>query len=202
MIRSILLCGQKCYNQESSVATKQSLYNFQDVYNLYWEKVYLQCFYTLNDHETAKDLTQDIFRSLWERYSELKINTSIEHYLAKATKFRILEHIRNEAVKNRHGQILAANTETSENLVEDDLNYRELYDLLVDLINRLPKQCSRVFTLSKINGLSNKEISVALNISERAVEHHITKAYIFVRKNLAKFTLLLVFFTIFATSVS
>ncbi len=142
-------------------------------------------------------MTQDIFRSIWERYDDLDITTSIEHYLARATKFKVLEYIRNEAVKKKHNQALVNNIDTSNNSVEDDLNYKELYNRLTYLIGLLPKQCKNVFTLSKINGLSNKEISVELNISERTVEYHITKAYLFIRKNLAEFCHLFVFFTIF-----
>lgn len=159
MIDSIFLFKYKvCHYQESLVNRKQLSYDFQDVYNLYWEKVYLQCFYTLNDHETAKDLTQDIFRSLWERYDDLELTTSIEHYLAKATKFRILEYIINESVKKEYSQALVQDIEPSKNSVEDALNYKELYNRLLSLIESLPKQCKRVFTLSKINGLSNKDI--------------------------------------------
>lgn len=181
---------------------KQFPYNYQDVYNLFWEKVYLQCFYNLNDQETAKDLTQDIFRSLWERFEDLEITTSMEHYLAKATKFRILEYIRNEAVKKKHNQILVNTTDTVSYTTEDNLNYRELYNRFTYLIGLLPIQSQRVFTLSKIDGLSNKEISVELNISVRTVEYHITKAYVFIRKNMAEYSPLSIFFTIFAFHIS
>ncbi|GAE83530.1 RNA polymerase sigma-70 factor [Bacteroides reticulotermitis] len=177
------------------------LYNFEDIYNQYWEKVYLQCASKLNDTEIAKDLTQDIFRSLWERHEELVITISIEHYLAKATKLKVLEYIRNEAVKRRHNQLLADNSEPITSVTEEELNYKELYERLKFLIGFLPTQCRNVFTLSKIDGLSNKEISSELNISERAVEYHITKAYSFLRKKMKDFKLFLSFFTIFATLV-
>lgn len=145
----------------------------------------------------AKDMTQDIFRSLWERYDDLEITTSIEYYLAKAAKLKVLEYIRNEAVKKKHIQTFIDNTDTATSSVEDEMEYKELYSRLTSLIDLLPKQCKRVFTLSKINGLSNKEISVELNISERAVEYHITKAYLFIRKKLAEYCHLFIFFTIF-----
>lgn len=181
---------------------KQFPYNYQDVYNLFWEKVYLQCFYNLNDQETAKDLTQDIFRSLWERFDDLEITTSMEHYLARATKFRILEYIRNEAVKNKHNQILVNDIDSVSYTTEDNLNYKELYTRFTHLVGLLPCQSQKVFTLSKIEGLSNKEISEELSISVRTVEYHMTKAYIFIRKNLAEYSSLSVFFAIFALHIS
>jgi len=182
------------------VHEQQTPYSFQDVYDLYWEKVYLQCFHHLGDHETAKDMTQDIFRSLWERFDDLEITTSIEFYLAKAAKLKVFEYIRNETVKRKHIQTFLYDTETADNSVEENVEYKELYNHLISLIALLPKQCKTVFTLSKINGLSNKEIAMELNISERAVEYHITKAYLFIRKKIAKYCHLLVFFAIFVLS--
>ena len=187
--------------QDSANIEVNSSAEFEDVYNLHWEKVYLQCVNKLNDSVVAKDLTQDIFRSLWERYDDLIITVSIEHYLARATKFRILEHIRNESVKRKHDQALGEIFNPTTNTTEEDLSYKELADRLQFLIDFLPKQCKKVFTLSKIDGLSNKEISSELQITERTVEYHITKAYIFIRKNLKEYSYLFVFFATFAKMV-
>ncbi len=187
--------------QDSANIHINSSIEFEKIYNLHWEKVYLQCVNKLNDSVVAKDLTQDIFRSLWERYDDLIITVSIEHYLARATKFRILEHIRNESVKRKHDQALGEIFNPATNTTEDDLNYRELSDRLQSLIDFLPKQCKRVFTLSKIDGLSNKEISSELQITERTVEYHITRAYAFIRKNLKEFSYLFVFFATFVALV-
>ena len=55
-------------------------------------------------------------------------------------------------------------------------------------MNELPRQCRRVFKMSREEGYSNKEIASQLLISERAVEFHITKALAFFRKNLTEDT--------------
>jgi RNA polymerase sigma-70 factor (ECF subfamily) len=43
-------------------------------------------------------------------------------------------------------------------------------------IGSLPEQCRKVFILSRTNGLKNKEISESLELSEKTVESHLTKA--------------------------
>lgn len=51
-------------------------------------------------------------------------------------------------------------------------------------INNLPPQCKKVFILSKQDGLTNIEISEHLQISVKAVESHITKAFSLLRKKM------------------
>lgn len=43
-------------------------------------------------------------------------------------------------------------------------------------IEKLPKQCKRVFMLSKVQGLKYKEIAAHLQISQKTVEAHISRA--------------------------
>jgi RNA polymerase sigma factor (sigma-70 family) len=55
------------------------------------------------------------------------------------------------------------------------------------LVETLPAKCKSVFKMSREQGLSNREIASVLLISERAVEHHITKALKTLKANLAHF---------------
>lgn len=51
-------------------------------------------------------------------------------------------------------------------------------------ISELPERCREVFVLSYINGLKNKEIAEAMNVSARTVEAQIYKALHFLRDKL------------------
>ena len=52
----------------------------------------------------------------------------------------------------------------------------QLIQNLNEKINSLPARCREVFVMSRHEGKTNREISNALGISEKAVEKHITKA--------------------------
>ncbi|WP_289489660.1 sigma factor-like helix-turn-helix DNA-binding protein, partial [Parabacteroides goldsteinii] len=54
----------------------------------------------------------------------------------------------------------------------------------------LPEQRKRVFLLSREENLKNKEIALRLNISEKAVEKHITKALSDIRTHLTEIGLM------------
>jgi RNA polymerase sigma factor (sigma-70 family) len=57
--------------------------------------------------------------------------------------------------------------------VDDAVDSRERIRLLARAIAALPPQCAKVFVLRKMQGMSQKEIAVRLNISVRTVENHV-----------------------------
>ena len=68
---------------------------------------------------------------------------------------------------------------------------QETGDAIQQAIERLPERCREVFCLSKLEGLSNKEIAERLGISVKTVENQMTTALKRLRKDLE--WLLLVF---------
>lgn len=59
-----------------------------------------------------------------------------------------------------------------------------LIEEVLALCDRLPPQTSRVFRMSRIEGMTNREIARTLNISQRTVEKHITLSIVIFRKSL------------------
>ena len=51
----------------------------------------------------------------------------------------------------------------------------------------LPEHCKKVFLQSRIEGLKNKEIAQALQVTERTVEYHMTKALSLLRIRLKEY---------------
>lgn len=149
---------------------------FEAIYNTFWNRVYLMCYKHTRDTETSKEMVQDIFKSLWERREELTIEVSIERYLARAAKFKVFEFIRNKTTQQAHTAAAACQWPVSSNVTENDVLYNALKEDVETVVESLPDQCRRVFRLSRMEGLTNREIATRLEVSERAVEHHITRA--------------------------
>ena len=72
---------------------------FTEVYNTCWEKVFAICYNHTHDVEVAKELVQEIFKSLWERRENLQINVSLERYLLRAAKLKVSEYSRNKQLR-------------------------------------------------------------------------------------------------------
>lgn len=159
---------------------------FEQAYNLYWEKIFAVCYNNIQELEPAKGMVQEIFRSLWERRNELEIQ-NLEHYLIKSAKYKAFEYIRNKVSRQKHNELSLMNCANSTNCTEEQVIFNDLKSKVDLLVDELPCQCKRVYKMSRVQGLSNREIAQVLSISERAVEYHITKAMSRLKEGLKKY---------------
>jgi len=157
------------------------------VYNLYWEKVYAVCYNNIREIEPAKEMVQDIFKSLWERRDELELE-NVNNYLIRAAKFKTFEYIRNKVSQQKHVCLKYQDCSHSTNCTEEQVLYTNLQEKVNILVDTLPCQCKRVYKMSREQGLNNREIASSLLITERAVEYHITKALRMLKSNLSEYS--------------
>lgn len=161
---------------------------FENIYNLYWKKLYTICYHHLQDQDVAKDLVQDIFVSLWERQDELEINDSLEKYLVRAAKFKICEYIRKKVGRDAKIESLTYLQGQDQPVLSHELvECEELQNKINMAIAQLPAHCKNVFVKSRFKGLKNKEIAETLQVTERTVEYHITKALAQLRISLKEY---------------
>ena len=118
------------------------------------------CLKNIQDEEVAKEIVQEVFKSLWERRDSLRLK-EVERYLIRAVKLKTFEYIRNKVTRQQH----------LENFTTNKQNYYVEYPLIAE---ELSQKISKL--VSRDQGLTNKEIATKLYISERAVEYHISKA--------------------------
>lgn len=69
-----------------------------------------------------------------------------------------------------------------ENSLEEMIFSEELKAILENVISKMPDQRRRVFTMSRLQGMTNQEIAQALHISKRTVETHISAALAQIRR--------------------
>ena len=76
---------------------------------------------------------------------------------------------------------------------DGDLNirYQDLEKIVDRELDKLPKRCKEIFTLSRRAQLSNDEIASRLEISKRTVENQLTHALRHLRLSIPYFLLLL-----------
>lgn len=149
--------------------------------------MYRVCFRYVGDTETAKELVQDIFKSIWERKDELVIETDLESYLMKALKFRVFTYVRQQVNQEKYATYLVAEQDHFINYTERQVLFTSLAEHINELVGKLPERCREVFRLSREKGLANKQIADKLTISEKAVEKQLSKALLFLRERLSEY---------------
>lgn len=169
---------------------------FREIYTRYWKGVFQVAYKKTHYKELAEELTQNLFVDLWHRRESVKI-VSISNYLFGSLKYSIINHYKSQLVReNYQDHLKVLKNDTVEN-TDYLLMLNELSGALNDGIARLPKKTGEVFKLSRLEHYSVKDISRELNISEKAVEYHITQSLKSMRFHLKDYLFLPVLLSMF-----
>jgi len=129
----------------------------------------------VEDLESGKEIVQDLFVHLYEKRKTLVITSSIKSYLYQSVRNRCLNHIKHRQMQRAHHDRMKPAKDFSDDL-EERIRENELEHLVFKVVDQLAPQCKRIFTMSRVSGLSNGEIAEQLNISKRTVETQISNA--------------------------
>ncbi|GGB95366.1 RNA polymerase sigma factor [Dyadobacter sediminis] len=148
---------------------------FEEIYERYWYKLFCISYHQVGSREEAEELVHDIFESLWNRRQESGIR-NLNTYLMISMKYRIANFIKSRITWRKYREYLILN-KIQENYATDEIvDFSDLSKAIDQVMSRLPEKTSRVFQLSRFEHQSVKAIAEELNISEKAVEYHITKS--------------------------
>lgn len=133
-------------------------------------------FRVLNDKHIAEDLVQEVFYELWRKREKLNINQSVRAYLRRAAVNKTLNYIRAQKMPVDDEAYLPLNLSNKNADAQQKLQAEELKILINEAINLLPERCRLIFTLSRHEQMSNKEIAAKLDLSIKTIENQMTKA--------------------------
>lgn len=157
---------------------------FNEIYARYWSGVFLVARNRLKNESEAEEIVQDVFCNLWKKRTTLRIEKNLNAYFSVAVKYEII----NRTVKKRHEGVFikrsVQDTPQSDFSTQETIYFNELQKSLMDSICLLPERCQLTFRLRLENGYSQKQIADRLNISEKTVEAHLTKARKLIRATL------------------
>ncbi|RFZ94467.1 RNA polymerase sigma-70 factor [Mucilaginibacter conchicola] len=156
---------------------------FEVIYNKYSSKVYAVAYNLFRDKDVCEDLVQELFVDLWAKRSSLNIS-SLEWYLKVAIKNRVLMYIR---AKKATLDLSAIAMLTERYSTDSKVLQSDIAAILEENVGRLPDRCREIFTLSRKEYLTNKEIALRLNISVKTVENQMTIALRHLRTGLTDY---------------
>ncbi len=167
---------------------------FKELYNIYWESLFISAYNILKNKEVCEEIIQNVFISIWKNRTQLQIKTSLKSYLYTSVRYQVFYQIKKN--KERKHVTFFDNLEKrlEYNSPEVKMIYKDLIKQINSIVNNLPEKCQKVYRLSREEQLSHKEISKRLNISIKTVQNHITKALQILRTHLQNVSLLFTFF--------
>jgi len=171
---------------------------FEELFQLYYRQLLVYAYKFVDDRYTAEDIVQEVFLTLWNKREELDFEESIKPYLYKLTYNKSINYINSFAVRQRIENSEDIDFKLSMEISDGDpyetLLLKDITELIDTYIDTFPPQRKKVFLLSRKDGLKYKEIAAMFDISEKAVEKHISKALTDIRQYLIETGLISVLF--------
>lgn len=129
------------------------------------------------DQPACEDIIQNTFIKLFENLEKIRNSERIEVWLFTTVRNQVYTLFRNKKV--HVDQFNVADTDE----IEIDSNYRleaefeerELKEIILIELNKLPFEQKEVFLLKEYGGFSYKEISTMMNINEDLVKSRLHK---------------------------
>lgn len=150
--------------------------SFEELYNRYWDKLYSHAYKRVQKEEIAEEIVQDFFTSLWINRTMLQITISFNSYTYAAVRNLVFKYYQKEYSHKKYQEVARLYATESDHSTEDLIDYNDLLRTIEKEVVALPPKCQGVYRLSRNEYKSNKEIANILQISEKTVENHITRA--------------------------
>ncbi|NVO04140.1 MAG: RNA polymerase sigma-70 factor [Bacteroidetes bacterium] len=139
------------------------------------------------DYETAKEIVQDAFISLWEKRDTIDLSKPVKSYLTTIINNKSLNYLRDNKKFDREILDFENINSTANHQTSDKLVASEIEQQIKTAIDELPEKCREVFLLSRYENLKYQEIANQLNISIKTVETQMSKALQHMRVRLAEY---------------
>lgn len=165
---------------------------FTELYNRYWEDLYVTAAKVLREQKEAEDVVQDVFLSMWNRRNELNIQGSLAAYLHTSVRYKCIHYIEKNITRRDYlGQLVDVMMRSAAANAEINLQLKEMQETVNKAVSKMPGKMQQVYILSRQQGLSHKEIAGYMHISVETVKKHIQHALNLIRKDLFPYTIVL-----------
>lgn len=158
----------------------------ETLFNIYYAALCKRVNRIINNSVMAEDIIQDVFYTFWEKRDKININTSIGSYLnrmALNAAFTYIRKVKNVNIIELNDQI-ATSQNNAEEGGDEKYMFHEMQTKICSIIESLPPKCKLIFTMSRHEEMSNRQIAEHLSISVKTVENQMTKALRIFRTNL------------------
>lgn len=159
---------------------------YAQIFDFYSKHVYFLSLKFTKDPAMAEDLTQEIFTRLWVNREKLTGVLNFKAYLNTVSKNLLRNYLRKKVLSPENETLLAGYFLESTNSAQDQMEFKELESALQAAIAQLPKTLRKVFTMSRVEGLSHEEIANKLGISKISVKSYIFRSLVIIREHLGR----------------
>lgn len=165
---------------------------FQALFNIYSQKVYNTVVHLVRDMHDAEEVTQDCFITIYDKVDSFNKKSKLSTWIYRISVNKSLDLIRSNKRKFRLQKIQSLFTDRAISIPSFNhpgviAEQKELSNHLFRALATLPTKQQAAYTLSKIEGRSNKEVSEILNTTVSGVESLLIRAKANLKKELSHY---------------
>ena len=160
---------------------------FERLFHLYNKRVYAFSYSMLPSFKDSEEIVQNVFMAVWDQRKSLHITSSFQSYLFGIARHMIYNFIQQRINHEAFIEYCLEHNQEYSFITEEEVLFRELEGILQQLMHELPERRCEIFKLSRLEGLSYKEISEKLGISENTVDTQIRHALDYLRTRIIHF---------------
>jgi RNA polymerase sigma-70 factor (family 1) len=175
---------------------------FNTLFHRYYDQVMGLSLLMTKSPEHAQDLTQEIFTKIWENKEKLAEVRQFRPYLNTVTRNHVRDFLKRKVFVVENDQYFENFFVESAGTAEQLFTDKQMEMHLNEAITRLSPQAREVFTLGRQQGLTHRQISERLKISETTSKSHMVKALAVLRSYMRQlypdlFQYITIYFSIF-----
>jgi len=159
---------------------------FEAIYRRYWRQLYGFVYQQSGSKEEAEEIVHDLMLSLWQNRQRTQVqNLKIYFFIAARNLTNKFIKSQINLRKYREYQLLH---EVMEQVDADEIFNVNEFEKAVDIVlKKMPEKTAMIFKMSKFEELPVKKIAEQMELTEKAVEYHITKSLKMLRQHLQGF---------------
>lgn len=164
---------------------------FAEIYRRHWEKLAISAMKVIGSREDARDIVQEVFVSVWKRRHEIDVRISLPAYLMRSVRNAAIRYIQKNITRHHYLSTLNAVVNLSMANPAQDYESTEFRALVEKAVAALPPKMQEVYSLSRNENMSYKEIAEQMGIAENTVRKQLSNALKSLRTSVDKLSILI-----------
>jgi RNA polymerase sigma-70 factor (ECF subfamily) len=165
---------------------------FAELFHRHWDNVYQMVYSRIKERAVTEEMAQEIFMKFWDKRAELEVD-NFSAYLYTCVKHRCLNYIESRIVRKKHWDRYKVFLPRHDDSTNKTIDFNDLREALEKGLNTIPTKSKMIFRLNRFEGQSVKDIAGQMNLSEKAIQYHLTRSVKELRLYLKEFLSVSVF---------
>jgi RNA polymerase sigma-70 factor (ECF subfamily) len=145
----------------------------EDLFEKYYNRLCDFAFQYVHSFDLTEEVVSDVFIKVWKKRETLTASGNFKAYLYMAVRRQALDLLKKE---QRPFDELLPETPSNQYQPDEELLFKEFKNHMEGLIDTLPPRRKLIFKMSRLEGLTYREIADILSISIHTVQNQMVEA--------------------------